>query len=182
MGGQTGCDVYVTCTASWPGHAPGPHASCSDFAIHDFKIKPKCDRHAHYYYYYYLFFTFTFMRYGTCAQDAGWSICHLMKRNTFLPEIQSAKLCIRLQFACHIRTSPRVKLSLDPDATISRGRCEKAAGRQVRLSRAGGWSSRTRLVLQNPSGKSTSSKNCTQYPDSPQNQKGSSPGQTFAQN
>lgn len=26
--GQTGCDVYVTCTASWQGHAPGPHASC----------------------------------------------------------------------------------------------------------------------------------------------------------
>lgn len=29
--GQTGCDVYVTCTASWPGHAPEPHA------IHDLK-------------------------------------------------------------------------------------------------------------------------------------------------
>lgn len=112
----------------------------------------------------------------------GEAFCHLMKRNTFLPEIQSAKLCIRLQFACHIRTSPRVKLSPDPDATISRGRCEKAAGRQVSLSRAAGWWYRTRLVLQNPSGKSTSSKNCAQYPDSPQNQKGwSSPGQTFAQ-
>lgn len=25
--GQTSCDVYVTCTASWRGHAPEPHAT-----------------------------------------------------------------------------------------------------------------------------------------------------------
>ena len=39
-------------------------------------------------------------------------------RSCYLPEIQSAKLCIRLQFARHIRTCSPGNLSLDPDATI----------------------------------------------------------------
>lgn len=40
--GQTGCDVYVTCTASWPRHAPGPRvwaAQISPFTIKKYSIR-----------------------------------------------------------------------------------------------------------------------------------------------
>lgn len=49
---------------------------------------------------------------------------HLEKKSTrhffcLLPEIQSARLCIRLQLACHIRTSPELESTPGPDAMIS---------------------------------------------------------------
>lgn len=57
-----------------------------------------------------------------------------------LPEIQSAKLCIRLQFACHIRTSPEFEWTPGPDATTSTDEVQKGwkAGCQMRPSRADG--------------------------------------------
>lgn len=50
-----------------------------------------------------------------------------------LPEIQSVKLCIRLQFACHIRTCLQVKFPGDPDATFGSRICElqSQAGKSV---------------------------------------------------
>lgn len=42
-----------------------------------------------------------------------------------LPEIQSAKLCMRLQFACHIRTSPELEWTTGPDAMISTDKVQK---------------------------------------------------------
>lgn len=111
--------------------------------------------------------------------DGIWLTCSLISYRPFwyirirkvkcvslcLPEIQSAKLCIRLQFACHIRTCFQVKFSLDPDvATMSSGRratqqvdrpkLRRGVGGQCVPTRTGGLcraSTKSQQLLQNKS-------------------------------
>lgn len=106
--GHTSWHVYVTCTDSWPGHAPQWTSGCSNLTL---KIK--------------FLLIFVIKVNITCFEGRTGTRCPVaialitdfyLKRATFkknqteparinfnLPEIQSAKLCIRLQFARHIR-------------------------------------------------------------------------------
>lgn len=109
-----------------------------------------------------------------CTSDGIWLIGSPIGRRPFamsvfkkqgfcLPDIQSAKLCIRLQLACHIRTCFRVQVSQDPGVMVS-GRCESAdwqtqTGSSACLCRTCGLA--TGLALQSPREISTASQKNT---------------------
>lgn len=183
--GQTSCDVYVTCTASWPGHAPGPHATVA--LIFPFTIKnlAMCMQYYN-------------LKFITCSPYVMWFICSLISYRLFVVAVGYLKKTkkqktVYIDFAYRISSqlnyafvcsllatselAPKWSYHWISEATISR-RC-KSAGWQT-LS-GGWWAADQAGSAEPPRTLNSFAQNiCNQYLYFPLNNNGwSSPGQTF---